>query len=44
MDTLSLRNRPAYTLDRETASAMWLKGSHTTKDTLQKTNNSWDFS
>lgn len=27
MDTQPLRNRPAYTLDRETAHAMWLVGT-----------------
>jgi hypothetical protein len=27
MDTQPLRNRPAYTLDRETAPAMWLVGT-----------------
>jgi hypothetical protein len=27
MDTQILRNRPAYTLDRETAPAMWLVGT-----------------
>jgi hypothetical protein len=27
MDTQILRNRPAYTLDRDTAPAMWLVGT-----------------